>query len=164
MSASVKTALLLCNGLFDIYLPRKLDIKTATIEHVVPRSKCTMGISDPHNLWLTNGKLNSIRSNFDFADLPAVLPSDTMYMDPITLNMLPVTTHIICHTYPCVSFAERTFYPAARSKGIIARAYLHLGKESRHMIRWHERYPAEPFEIERARLLSRSTGIKHRVL
>ena len=164
VSSTVKTALLLCNGLFDIYLPGKLDVKTATIEHVVPRSKCNLGISDPHNLWLTNGRLNSVRSNFDFADLPAAPPRDMMYMDPFTLQMVPVAGHCAMGVYPCVSFSERTFYPPTRSKGIIARAYLHLGKDSPLMLRWHERHPSEPFEVERARLLSRSTGVRHRVL
>ena len=165
---ALRSTMMLCNGFHDLYLPILLP-SFASIEHVVPVSVDPSKALDPHNMFFTHSYLNSIRGTLEYAELDSC-PPDLQFFDLGYSTLRPVESGnsgkspppMVWHV-PCVSFREQKFYPPAKAKGMIARALLHCGKESKLALAWHHTHAPTPFEKERARVLFKHTGVRHRM-
>lgn len=138
-------------------------------EHIMPISKATEGRScgartncrntdfeynlieaDPHNLTPVIGEINALRSNFDFAELDHISFDD--------------------HFGACDFKVDRNLRlaePADESKGFIARTYFYMAwaygalipvEKQKMLLRWHEAYPADAWEVQRNSRIAQHHG------
>lgn len=96
--------------------------------------------SDRRNLVPAIGEINADRSNYEYADAP---------------KDLAFSQYGACEVY--TDFKAKRFYPAAYSKGFIARAYLYMSQtynitlepnEKALMRRWDKLYPPSEYEAK----------------
>lgn len=131
-------------------------VSNATLEHIVPCSVLTRGrlasaaARDLHNVFPTSAQLNSARSNFRFDE---VAPrSVSALVEPEALGLIPVGHG----NY--VDRRRRVFCPRPDSRGIVARAVLHMcqrwGCSADSVVRggedvlwrWHAEHPPRTAE------------------
>ncbi len=101
--------------------------------------------ADPYNLVPAIGEINADRSNFKYAEAP---------------KNIVYNQYGKCEVY--TDFKAKRFYPANYSKGLIARAYLHMSdkynirlsnQERKLMEAWDKMYPKDEYEIQRDRAI-----------
>lgn len=154
------------------YQVRKQEKRASRIEweHVVPawqfghqmqcwqdggRKKCGKDKrfkkmeADLHNLTPAIGEVNGDRSNYNFSQWNGV--------DGVSYGRCEMQ----------VNFKQRKVMPPDRARGSIARTYLYMSKEygfklskqqSNLMLAWNKKYPADSWECEREKRISKVQG------
>jgi endonuclease I len=144
----------LLRTLEPIYTPG--PVSNATLEHVVPCSVLARGrlgsaaARDLHNVFPTSGQLNSARSSLRFDEVaPRAVAA---LVEPEALGLLPVGHG----NY--VDRRRRVFCPRPDSRGVVARAVLHMCRAwgcaaesvvcggERTLWRWHAEHPPRAAE------------------
>ena len=107
-----------------------------TIEHVFPKSLSKAHSNDLHNLFICNGKINNIRSNYKFTNESDILTDN---------NWIKLEEN----NY--VNNKKRLFIPNNESKGIVARAIMYMSYNHdynykqiinyNHLINWSIDHP-----------------------
>ena len=82
-----------------------------TLEHIFPKSLTKKNSNDLHNLFICNGDINNIRSNYKFID---------------DIDILSNNNWIKLEKNNYVNKKNKLFIPNNESKGIVARAIMYM--------------------------------------